>query len=417
MIINSEKLNNSIIIIFLTFCIQATELKIGGTVKVSEIMLLLILPFMLFKKSDKHLLYLLAFFVLEMFISLAVTATHDIKFMPQSFLKQPYVISVARSVEIFACICLSIVAYHFFKNHPSQSRYIIHKLVYYNVYITIFFLFIFALTLVHIIPIEKSIVGYDMFRNYRLRGLYAEGGPYGLMLSFIYVLSFFLPKNIKRLLIQIFLVIVIAVPAQSKAGIMFIILFTFTRIFLYLYKHHRRLLYPVVAVCAVIFVFALTSIANMYVHEFNRIKKSVHERPGDTNLIMGRISGTYIIPNMMADNPVFGIGIGNYAIIRNNKEYRDFFPLPPREHRYSDAQGFGGLMDIILDYGLFGTTLFGLIMYSIYTQVRTLKKGALLLLAFLMLFLFGVQIYFLYPWVLLAILLAYKNNYVHEPGS
>src|SRR5690606_27472893 len=129
---------------------------------------------------------------------------------------------------------------------------------------------------------------------------------------------------------------------------------------------------------------------------------------------MGRIPAVFIVPKMVENNPLLGIGTGNYPLLRNNEAYRGFFPLPIPEIRILDAHGFGGIIDLLVDNGIIGLTVFMLIMYSIYKKRPKSKR--VFLIGFLCLFMFGVQIYFLYPWILLGLVLA-NNTKEHETCS
>ncbi|OXG03453.1 hypothetical protein B0A64_17650 [Flavobacterium araucananum] len=234
------------------------------------------------------------------------------------------------------------------------------------------------------------------------------------MLSFIFMLSFFQDNTNKRLLKQLFLFIIIAFFARSKAGILFVVIWIALFNFEILKNKLRAFIFPIMLVFLTGFYLLFMNISAMYVTELNRVKQSVKERPEDINLILGRVSGVYIVPNMIEENPIFGIGLGNYPLLRNNAEYRTFFPKPPKEVIDIDAHGFGGIIDIIVEMGLLGFFFFMFIVYGVYYEIRSINKGIVLVLGFLLIYCFGVQIYFLYPWVLLAVILAYRNNYIDE---
>ena len=124
---------------------------------------------------------------------------------------------------------------------------------------------------------------------------------------------------------------------------------------------------------------------------------------------MGRIAGVFIFPDMIVDYPVLGIGLGNYPIMRNNPKYLDFIPKSPKGE--TDAHGFGGIVQLLVDGGIVVFGLFLLIMYKFYKDVKKNKnKSENFLLIFLFFFIFGVQIYFLYPWVLLGILTSLNSK-------
>lgn len=408
--INTNNLKLILTVCLITFCIQTPDVKLGF-VKISELLLLLITPFLVKKAINKFIFYFLVFFTIEAILGLIITSTHHFDILGPSRFKAPYIITIARYFELISCISLCIITFRLFKNNADQSRTIIDYLVNLNILITVFFFLIYILVKIGLWPIQNSVVVYDFNR---LRGLYNEGGPFGLMLSFIFILTFFQEKTTSRFFKQLFLFLVIAFCARSKAGILFVVIWIALFNFEIIKNKLRVLIFPIILVFLVGFYFLFINVSSMYVTELNRVKQSIKERPTDPNLILGRVSGSYIVPNMIKENPILGIGLGNYPLLRNNPEYRSFFPKPPREVIDIDAHGFGGIIDILVEMGILGFFFFMFIVYGIYYEIKNINKGIVLILGFLLIYCFGVQIYFLYPWVLLAVILAYRNNYIDE---
>ncbi|PIF32101.1 O-antigen ligase-like membrane protein [Flavobacterium sp. 9] len=408
--INTNNLKLILTVCLITFCIQTPDVKLGF-VKISELLLLLITPFLLKKSINKFIFYFFVFFTIEMILGLIITSTHHFDILGPSKFKAPYVITIARYFELVTCISLCIITFRLFKNNTDQSKKIIDYLVNWNILITAFFFLVYILVKIGLLSIQNSIVVYD---TNRLRGLYNEGGPFGLMLSFIFILTFFQQNTRYRFFKQLFLFIIIAFFARSKAGILFVVIWIALFNFEILKNKLRAFIFPIILVFLVGFYFLFMNVSSMYVTELNRVKQSVKERPTDINLILGRVSGVYIVPNMIEENPIFGIGLGNYPLLRNNAEYRSFFPKPPKESIDIDAHGFGGIIDIIVEMGILGFFFFMFIVYGVYYEIKNFNKGIVLLLGFILIYCFGVQIYFLYPWVLMAIILAYRNNYIDE---
>jgi hypothetical protein len=408
--IKTNNLKLILTVVLITFCIQTPDVKLGF-VKISELLLLLATPFLLKKSINKFIFYFFIFFTLEAILGLIVTSTHHFDVLGPSRFKAPYIITIARYFELISCISLCIITFRLFKSHLDDSKKIINYLVDWNVAITAFFFLIFLIVKIGLLPQNQSIVIYDFNR---LRGLYNEGGPFGLMLSFIFILTFFQEKTKKRLFKQFFLFAIIAFCAKSKAGVLFIIIWIAMFNFEILKNRLRAFVFPIVLVFSVGFYFLFINISSMYIIELNRVKQSIKERPEDINLILGRVSGIYIVPNMVEKNLIFGIGLGNYPLLRNNAEYRTFFPKPPREYIDIDAHGFGGIVDVIVEMGIFGFFFFMFLLYGLCEEIKFFNKGIILVLGFLLIYCFGVQIYFLYPWVLMAVILAYRNNYIDE---
>lgn len=408
--INTNNLKLILTVCLITFCIQTPDVKLGF-VKISELLLLLITPFLLKKSINKFIFYFFVFFTIETILGLIITSTHHFDILGPSKFKAPYVITIARYFELVTCISLCIITFRLFKNNTDQSKKIIDYLVNWNILITAFFFLIYIVVKIGLLPIQNSIVVYD---TDRLRGLYNEGGPFGLMLSFIFILTFFQQNSRYRFFKQLFLFIIIAFFARSKAGILFVVIWIALFNFEILKNKLRVFIFPIILVFLVGFYFLFMNVSSMYVTELNRVKQSIKERPTDINLILGRVSGVYIVPNMIEENPIFGIGLGNYPLLRNNAEYRSFFPKPLRESIDIDAHGFGGIIDIIVEMGILGFFFFMFIVYGVYYEIKNFNKGIVFVLGFILIYCFGVQIYFLYPWVLMAIILAYRNNYIDE---
>ena len=140
------------------------------------------------------------------------------------------------------------------------------------------------------------------------------------------------------------------------------------------------------------------------------MEKYVVQRPNDTNLIMGRIAGSHIAPKMIMDNPFFGIGLGNYPIQRNLKEYRSFIPKSPPGK--TDAHGLGGIFQLLVDGGIFILFLFIIILVLLIRKTLNLRNNLeIFLFVFPCFFLTGVQIYFLYPWFLLGVIISLNEKY------
>jgi hypothetical protein len=151
--------------------------------------------------------------------------------------------------------------------------------------------------------------------------------------------------------------------------------------------------------------FTFIKLAETYIDSNKNMETYMKMRPNDTSLTMGRIAGSHIVPNMVVDNSIFGIGLGNYPIIRNISEYRTFVPYTPKGK--TDAHGIGGIIQILVDGGLFILFFFFFIIYVIIKKAYVHNNNLeIYVLAFVSFFLTGVQIYFLYPWVLLGIFIA-----------
>lgn len=395
---------NTLVLLFLTFCIQFTDIKIG-LIKVAELLVLGVTPFVVLGRLNKYIVYLILFFTGATIISFLVTNNLSFSYLEPSFIKRPYWITVGRYLEIITCLMLCNIVFLYFRSlkNKGQFTFYLSKLIDLNIVITVLFVLIYFLVILNVISINDTrlVYGWDT----RLRGYFVEGGPYGLMLSFIFVLLGLLKDSKTTITRRIFLFVVIFFMAKSKSGTLCCLVWLGVENFWYLKNKLKPLLIPLLTVSIIGFYFLFVNISSMYIDEIDRIKLAVKERPNDPNLIMGRISGFFIAPKIIKENPVFGVGIGNYPLIRNNKEYRGFFPLPPKKIRNLDAHGYGGLMDILVDNGVFGLLIFFSILVIIFLRIKAQNGKTVLLIGFVLLFMFGVQIHFMYPWILLGLVL------------
>ena len=164
---------------------QTTDIKIGF-IKVSELLLLLITPFIILKKNNKYFIYLLTFFTIELVLTFFITFFSTYSQVSKSLMRMPYFISIGRYLELIVCLVLGIITYDLFKKYSSRSKEIISRIVKINLNITYFFVGIYFLVILGVINKDLSVIVYS---DYRLRGFFVEGGPYGLMLSFLFILT------------------------------------------------------------------------------------------------------------------------------------------------------------------------------------------------------------------------------------
>ena len=47
-----------------------------------------------------------------------------------------------------------------------------------------------------------------------------------------------------------------------------------------------------------------------------------HRHAKDGNFVSGRVAGAFIVPKMVEEHPVVGVGWGNYGLVRDAPEYR-----------------------------------------------------------------------------------------------
>lgn len=407
----TESLKNLLFILFVVFCIQFTELKLD-VIKLSELLLLALTPFLYLRKSiNKWSLYLLSLFIFWLFLSLLFNPFRDFYLIEgASVLKKPYLITIGRFLELISCVNLATLVYLFLKNKKEKIIIVYIKYIFrFCLLFTIFNVFIFTLLKFHFIS-ESNLLYQD--HGIRLKGWYVEGGPYGLMVSFTFILSFFYKSKYKAI-IRLFLIFVVLILARSKAGVVLIISWFILIYYKKAYDKLKEFSVIIIIIGGIFISFVLVNLGSKYVDDIIHVEREMKERPTDVNLVMGRIAGLFIFPKMIADNSILGIGLGNYPLIRNNPKYLGFVPKSPKGK--TDAHGFGGLVQLVVDGGLVVFILFLIIIYQLYNKLKKNGKGEeRYLQIFLFFFVFGVQIYFLYPWILLGILMSLSNKKKNE---
>lgn len=243
----------------------------------------------------------------------------------------------------------------------------------------------------------------------RIRGFFIEGGPFGLYLISVILVNLFRRKVLRRgdprfFWIQMALLIAALVGSASKAGIL---LALFLAIFYIIITHRARylaLFLPLVLALAlsVHLIAQLRGYAESYLHFSTLARK----HPNDPDLVEGRVMGAIQIPIMVAHHPIAGIGIGNYPLERNNPVYLGTLPKAPGW----DLPGLGLLGDV----AEFGIPLLLYIIWLLWRPVVIAKRaqapslvvalGAYQILAHLL----GVQLTFVYPWIVSGIVIGYS---------
>lgn len=374
--------------ILIVFCLHGNDIKIS-ILKVSEMILLIfgILNIYRFHKITKQFLWIFSVFLIITFAH-NTFMDFDTK-VATNFLQMPYWCSIGRFVELFCCLSFIELVIAYFKRSSFQNS--INTLCRFNIYFCIVFLGVYILKLLHIIN------GADVHNQIgRMTGFFNEGGPFGLLIALMIVLS----SLFRRPRLEIILLLVCLFLSASKAGAMLLLFYGFYK-FVTMARRTRK--YKIIAVIAFVPMVVLAFwVGSLLIKQYSVSWSNQHAaykyattNKKDFNFNAGRIPGFYIGSEMFKKNPILGIGLGNYPVLRNKPEYRGFFPRIP----VYDAMGFGGLADILVQQGIIGIFLF---LYLIWKCHQKSQNWTYLLL-FLAVFMCGVQLTFVYPWLLIAL--------------
>jgi hypothetical protein len=239
----------------------------------------------------------------------------------------------------------------------------------------------------------------------RICGFFIEGGPFGVYIAGVMVVQFIRGYYLRYIGTRPFVLGmgflgVAFVGAQSKASVLLLIFL----LVIYLLKI-RRVGLVVLGLFAVVPLAATSNLAaglNGYYHDYTNFEQSARERPDDYGLLMGRLAASVLVPRMIKEYPAFGVGIGNYSLMRNDPTILKGLPRID----LWDLSGLG-VLGYMAELGI-PLTLFFVYLYARPLMAAWRRRPWLVLLCAypLLAALFGVQLYFAYPWVVAGIGLA-----------
>lgn len=311
-----------------------------------------------------------------------------------SILKNPGILSLSRYVQYIGCVFFALYVSRLQRfQRPHQLLGLLSAIDMWMLIWCGFFLLCWMATYA---GVETPFT----YADHRLRGGYVEGGPFGLFVCFYFLVRY---ATLGWSWPWAILLGGLLVASQAKAAVAFLIIgfMASTWYSASASKALKRLtIAPVVIAMAVIIgnaTFGLGDRLLGYWNDYSDIESAIAARSDDQSLVMGRIAAMYIAPNMFADHPMIGVGFGNYSLARNNPTYRG--PLPPVNEW--DLSGLGGLVNFALESGIVGLVLFFWPFTLFYLSAS--KPARYMIALFMLAMVFGVQLYFQYIWLALAI--------------
>ena len=389
---------DTLIVVALVISCQLTDVTIGPF-KVWEFITLFGFVFLI-RRVPRQFLFVLCVFTFYLLLSITVTYASDVVFDFYSFLKSKYVISFVRYIELLLCMIVMVVPVCLKVRNGLRFDLFLREFLKYNRYCVVLILFLYAVDYL----LSLNVVSYG--GDHRLKGFYVEGGPFGLYVASLFLCDLFFSRM--RYFSAIYIIALLL--SASKAGYA-LLLIGVTVVLFFKVKQLKgfaniknKIRFSIFVVSSLLFVLLVVyTLASNYVSDIINIDKEVALRGDDSSLVMGRISGFYIGLNIVADNPLFGIGLGNYSLVRNHDEYRGFFPVV-----YSwDLTGLGGMLTLVIECGIIGFVIFILTFFKVMPihDTTTLKFAMLFWLPFAL----GAQLYMVYPWLYLGMYLSYSN--------
>lgn len=350
------------------------------------------------------LLLLLLFFLSILSVRLTFYPLID-----ASFLKQPVIFSLSKVLQFAATVC----GFFWLTNaFITEKRLFTQALSAYwltGVAVSLYAILCYVAIIITHSSSQPDIIG--AYNNggeiLRARGFFIEGGPFGT-----YVVSIFLVGLLRRHvtglrlgIVNIGILCLALILSASKAGF-FAAALLFLMSIISAASFLKKVSYLILSVA---FLWGIAASLNFgdqlsaYLYNFENIEEQVAARGADVNLVAGRISALYIVPQMISAHPITGIGLGNYPLMRNDPHYLGVLPAIPE---VEDVGGIG-IPGIAAEIGI-PATLWLLIL--LFIPYRVCRKGASIL-AVAAVFqplahTFAVQLTFFYPWFVSACALA-----------
>jgi len=330
---------------------------------------------------------------------LAVAAVRFDFYLPDdlSLLKRPILITLSRIIELTANVTMMLYLADQFRRYPGKARFTMRVFFWTGVASGVYSIVTYPLDVAGIISLGSYL------DTHRLRGFYNEGGPWGLYLLTVvsvgYVLDRLKWESRPRIWIGWAIVAAVLPGSASKAAAVAV------PIFLLLTGLFARSLATRILVLAGLAVLTLTvyralgagAIFRTYLKSSDIYERESHRHEHDSNFVVGRVAGLFIVPRMVAAHPLTGIGWGNYGLLRNSPEYRGASAWGDGD----DDPGLG-IAGLTADLGL---PLLGFLVICLampFVTLRPLKvPGYIIGMALLQptVHLCGAQLNLTYPWV------------------
>lgn len=234
----------------------------------------------------------------------------------------PVVITIQRLIELIASVTAMVYMAHVFTERPALMRAGLRIYFWTSVISVIYSIVTFPLAYMNIAQLGTYL------QNYRFRGFYNEGGPWGVYLVGAVLVSIALREKrwlsarsiyIGRVFLGIGLIF-----SYSKAAYVALLILLLLQVLM-----ARSMVRRVIVMASIILIVSAATYFLNYNRTLERLVSSgqVYERisylhRNDPNYVAGRVAGTFILPRMIAAEPWTGIGWGNYPLLRNRPEYR-----------------------------------------------------------------------------------------------
>jgi len=326
-----------------------------------------------------------------------------LNFYPPSdigLLKRPPYATIARLIEVAISVCSLFVVALAVRHDPRKFKLILAAFGWAAIVNALWGIFCFGM---HFAGLDLSGITLSS-RIPRVSGFFNEGGPLGVYLAggalVQYIRGSILHYISRRSYWTSMAVILLAiVGSQSKAAVLVILLLASLG---FLQQRRASLIFVAVSLILPIAIASnLVEGINGYYSNLINFRTEAYERSTDGNLVNGRLMASVLLPRIVEAHPVLGVGIGNYSLVRNDPDI--LLGLPRTE--VWDLHGLG-LLGYLAELGI-PMTLFVLYIYAYPLLLALRSRGWIFLLSAypLLAALFGVQLNFAYPWIVMGMAL------------
>jgi hypothetical protein len=353
---------------------------------------------------SKH--YLLFSLVLIVLVLVNLRQTFFVPASATSIMKQPFWISLSRFAQLTLIYMSFIFLLERFRESPRLLSLAVRTYLLAGTVSAVYSLFSYAALRGAGIDLGGA---YDTWGLFRTRGFFVEGGPFGLYVLSVMTLKVFEGKIMERKLrildyLQFGVLFLAFILSVSKSAVLAMVILIGLHQVVSRFNL-KSLLMAAGALLVMVPILYQPIVSNLalYRSDYTNFAQTVLERPDDPNLVMGRIAASIIVPQMVLQRPLLGVGLGNYSLTRNDPNYSQGIPTVDEW----DLPGLG-FLGYLAELGI------PLSLYLLYLLCRPLIFGirsraetyVLTLLGFQLVANFmGVQLTFIYPWIITAIAL------------
>jgi hypothetical protein len=319
-----------------------------------------------------------------------------------SFLKQPPVATVSRLLQVMISVSSIFIVALSIGDDPRKLKLVLAAFAWAALLNAAWGLFCVAAYYAG----GLQLPGITLASRFpRVSGFFNEGGPLGVYLAGAALVQYVRGPVLRYISLRHFwLSMMLIGPAiigsQSKAAVLLILLLAALG---FLQQRRASLIFVAMGLILPLAVASnLIEGINGYYSDMVNFRAEAYERSEDGNLVNGRLMASVLLPRIIEAHPLFGVGIGNYSLVRNNP---DFLLGLPRTENW-DLHGLG-LLGYLAELGI-PLTLYVLYIYA-YPLLAALRSRMwiFLLSAYPVLAaLLGVQLNFAYPWILMGAALA-----------